>query len=68
MRNDAVPSFVSVARMDSTTTTSLEVFLSTPHGRMPDYSLSRHDIANVSAYILSLRQETPGKAPEAAQR
>jgi mono/diheme cytochrome c family protein len=53
--NDAIPSFSSVAKMDSTTATSLEVFLTTPHGRMPDYSLSRNEIRNVSAYILSLR-------------
>ena len=55
-RNDAVPSFPSVANMSSTTSTSLQVFLSTPHNKMPDYSLSRNDIQNVSAYILSLRQ------------
>jgi hypothetical protein len=30
--------------------------LATPHARMPDYALSRNDIANVSAYILSLRK------------
>ena len=53
--NDAIPSFSSVAKMTSTTSTSLTVFLSTPHGRMPDYSLSRNEITNVSAYILSLR-------------
>ncbi|HWC62361.1 MAG TPA: c-type cytochrome [Rhizomicrobium sp.] len=55
-RNDAVPSFVSVAKMSSTTATSLQVFLSTSHGKMPDYSLSRNEIRNVSAYILSLRE------------
>jgi len=53
--NDAIPSFSSIAKMSSTTSTSLEVFLSTPHGRMPDYSLSRNEIRNVSSYILSLR-------------
>ena len=50
------PAFASIAKMNSTTAMSLTVFLSTPHGRMPDYSLSRNDIANVSAYILSLRK------------
>ena len=38
-----------------TTRLSLTVFLSTPHHRMPDYSLTRQEIANVSAYILSLK-------------
>jgi mono/diheme cytochrome c family protein len=55
-RNDAVPSFPSIAGMSSTTAAGLRVFLSTPHGKMPDYSLSRNDIQNVSAYILSLRE------------
>lgn len=54
--SDAVPSFASIARMNSTTETSLEVFLSSPHARMPDYSLSREEISDVSAYILSLRK------------
>lgn len=54
--NDAVPSFPSVAQMNSTTAMSLSAFLSTPHGRMPDYALSRIEIQNVSAYILSLRR------------
>ena len=53
---DAVPTFAAVAAMKSTTAMSLQVFLSTPHGPMPDYSLSRAEIANVSAYILSLRK------------
>jgi cytochrome c len=52
--NDAVPSFLSIARRPSTSESSLAVFLSTSHGRMPDYSLSRREIRDVSAYILSL--------------
>ena len=56
-RSDAIPSFVSVANMNSTTAMSLRVFLSTPHANMPDYSLSRNEISNVSAYILSLRTD-----------
>ncbi len=34
---------------------SLRVFLQSPHARMPDLHLSRDEIADVSAYILSLR-------------
>lgn len=49
------PSFPAIARMNSTTEMSLAAFLSTPHGRMPDFSLSRQEIRDVSAYILSLR-------------
>lgn len=54
--NDAAPSFSSIARMGSTTEASLAAFLSTSHARMPDYSLTRGEIADVSAYILSLRK------------
>jgi mono/diheme cytochrome c family protein len=53
----AVPSFSSIANTGGTTTTSLEVFLSTPHARMPNYSLSRSEISNICAYIMSLRSE-----------
>jgi mono/diheme cytochrome c family protein len=54
---DAVPTFAAIAAMKSTTAMSLTAFLSTSHTPMPDYSLSRDDIANVSAYILSLRKK-----------
>lgn len=54
--SDVTPSFSSVAQMSSTTETSLAVFLSSPHQHMPDYSLSRSEIRDVSAYILSLRK------------
>jgi mono/diheme cytochrome c family protein len=55
--NDAVPSFPSIARMSSTTKMSLTAFLSTSHEPMPNFVLSRTEIANVSAYILSLRKQ-----------
>jgi mono/diheme cytochrome c family protein len=56
-RNGA-PTFLSIARMKSTTEASLAAFLSTPHGRggMPDLVLNREEIQDVSAYILSLRK------------
>ncbi len=56
-RNSA-PTFLSIARMKSTTEASLAAFLSTPHGRgrMPDLVLNREEIEDVSAYILSLRK------------
>lgn len=55
VRNDAVPSFRAIAQMNSTTAASLAAFLATPHPRMPNYTLSRQEIRDVSAYILSLR-------------
>jgi len=54
--SDAIPSFSSIAQMKSTTATSLAAFLSTPHANMPNFVLSRTEIRDVSAYILSLRK------------
>jgi cytochrome c len=53
---DVVPSFYAVAQVNSTTAMSLTTFLSSSHQNMPDFSLSRDEIQNVSAYILSLRK------------
>ena len=52
---DAVPTFAAIAAMPSTTALSLRAFLQTPHGRMPDFSLSRTQADDVIAYILSLK-------------
>ena len=54
----SAPTFLSIARMKSTTESSLAAFLATPRGRghMPNVVLSRQEIQDVSAYILSLRK------------
>lgn len=52
---DATPSFAAIAGKKSTTAASLGVFLRARHGAMPDLTLSRDEIDDVSAYILSLR-------------
>lgn len=54
--NDVVPPFAAVAASKGMTETSLTVFLMTPHTKMPDYSLSRQQIRDVSAYIMSLKR------------
>jgi mono/diheme cytochrome c family protein len=51
------PSFRDIARMSSTTGTSLQVFLTTPHPTMPNLVLNPNETANVIAYILSLRHQ-----------
>jgi mono/diheme cytochrome c family protein len=48
------PSFTSIARMPSTTSLSLHVFLITPHANMPNYRLTANEVDDVVAYILSL--------------
>lgn len=49
------PTFTAIAAMKTTTQAGLRAFLQAPHNRMPDVHLSRKEIADVSAYILSLR-------------
>ncbi len=57
--SDAVPTFPTIARRPSTTAMALRVFLQTPHARMPDIQMSREQIDDVIAYILSLRDRWP---------
>ncbi len=51
--SSGVPTF---AAMPSTTQMSLSVFLQKPHAGMPDLHLSRDEIDDLAAYILSLRR------------
>lgn len=53
-RSDLRPSFATIAGRPGTSMMSLEIVLTNPHYRMPDY-LTRQEIADVSAYIISLK-------------
>ncbi len=53
--SNGAPPFSAIAAKKQITPMSLRVFLQTPHYRMPDLQLSRNQIDDVSAYILSLR-------------
>lgn len=52
---NGAPSFSSIADMTSTTSMSLNAFLQTSHRQMPNFELTRTQIADVTAYILSLK-------------
>lgn len=52
--SNGAPTFSAIARMTSTPPLSLRAFLQTPHNRMPDLQLSRNEIDDLIAYILSL--------------
>jgi mono/diheme cytochrome c family protein len=54
--SNGAPTFTAIAGMKSTTAVALQAFLQTPHDRMPDLHLSRGEIDDVAAYILSLRR------------
>src|SRR5215470_12236947 len=49
------PAFRDIANTRGITATALRVFLTTSHPKMPNLILTPDDIADVSAYILSLR-------------
>jgi cytochrome c len=53
--SDQAPTWTSIAALPGTTSASLHAFLAQPHGKMPDFKLSKPDIDNVVAYILSLK-------------
>ena len=57
MHDTGAPPFALVANSKGMTTTALTTFLFTSHNRMPDYSLTRQQVADVSAYILSLKSQ-----------
>ncbi len=54
--SNGVPTFFGIAQDKATTMLSLRVFLQTPHAGMPDLHLSRDEVDNLAAYILSLRK------------
>jgi len=62
MHDTGAPPFAVVANSKGTTSTGLTIFLYTSHHRMPDYSLTRKEAADVSAYIMSLREQAPALA------
>ena len=50
------PKFQDIANTKGMTATALRVFLTTSHPKMPNLILTPEQIADVSAYILSLRE------------
>ena len=49
------PAFRDIANTRGMTATALRVFLTTSHQKMPNLMLTPEEIADVSAYVLSLR-------------
>ena len=59
--NDAAladaPSFYEVANRPEQTRDAIEAYLLDPHPPMPDLNLSSEELKNLSAYILSLKED-----------
>jgi mono/diheme cytochrome c family protein len=53
---DGVPTFPSLANSSTETPERMSAFLARPHGAMPPLSLSRQEIADVVAYIQTLKK------------
>jgi mono/diheme cytochrome c family protein len=53
---NGVPTFIGLARDPSIDIARLRGFMQAPHPSMPDLALTRREIDDVTAYILSLRQ------------
>src|SRR5215472_5896420 len=53
------PAFPDIANTRGMTATALRVFLTTSHPKMPNLILTPDEIADVSAYTLSLRNRPP---------
>jgi mono/diheme cytochrome c family protein len=51
-----VPSFAAIARKPGQTAEAVAGRIVVPHPPMPDIQLTRGEIANLAAYILSLKQ------------
>ena len=56
-RTDRVPSFPWIANQKGETETSITVWLSTFHERMPQFRLTDAQIRDLSTYIISLRNK-----------
>lgn len=56
---DAAPPFADIANDPRMTPSRLRGILVNPHGRMPTEPLTRDDIADLIAYIESLKREQP---------
>lgn len=55
IRPGEAPDFAAIANARTTTALGLEVFLTTPHAKMPNFMIGETDRQDVTAYILSLR-------------
>jgi mono/diheme cytochrome c family protein len=54
-RADGLPSFIAIANRPGTSSESLRLVMTAEHGRMPNFALTRPEMNDLAAYIMSLR-------------
>lgn len=52
-----IPSFMAVAKKDGQTAEKIAGFIIIPHPPMPEIQLTNHEIANLAAYIMLLKDK-----------
>jgi len=52
-----VPGFAEVANRPDTTREGIETYVLSPHPAMPQIQFTRDELADISVYIMSLREE-----------
>jgi len=53
---DGAPPFATIANELKRSEDQIKAFLSRPHGRMPDFIMTRREIDDLASYIMSLRR------------
>lgn len=53
---DGAPPFETIPNELKRTEAQIKTFLMRPHGRMPDFVMTRREIDDLAAYIMSLRK------------
>lgn len=54
--NADIPTFMAIAEKPGQTESDISGFLMEPHPPMPDTSLTAHELDNIAAYIMSLKE------------
>jgi len=53
---DGAPPFATIPNELKRSEAQIKTFLSRPHGRMPDFVMTRREIDDLASYIMSLRK------------
>lgn len=54
--NPSIPAFMAIAKIPNQTESAIRGFLIEPHPPMPNIQLTAHELDNIAAYIMSLKE------------